>query len=362
MKRRNFLRTAAGGGAAAALAAPALAQTAPKLQWRLTSGFPPSLDTLFGTAETFAAHVGEVTEGNFEIEVFPAGEIVPTPQAAEAVETGTVEMAHTPVYYYLGRDPAFALGTAIPFGLNARQMNAWLYQGGGNDLLNTFFAKYNLYGLPGGNTGVQMGGWWRREINALADLAGVKMRIAGLGGQVMEKLGVVPQQIPGGDVYPSLERGTIDAAEWVGPYDDEKLGFYRVAPYYYYPAFWEGGPTVHFLVNLGKWNELPGSYKAALTTAAAYANMDMLAKYDARNAAALRTLIAGGAQLKPFPQDVMEAGLAAANTIYAELSAQSADFKTIYDSYRPFRNEGYLWFQVAEFSYDNFMIRNRSKG
>ena len=207
-----------------------------------------------------------------------------------------------------------------------------------------------------------MGGWWRKEITSLADLQGVKMRIAGIGGSVIEKLGVVPQQIPGGDVYPALERGTIDAAEWAGPYDDEKLGLYRVAPFYYYPAFWEGGPSLHFFINLEKWNALPADYQAALTTAAAYANVDMLAKYDARNPVALRSLIAGGAQLKPFPQDVMEAGFAAAHQLYDELSAANADFKTIYDSQRAFRNEGYLWFQVAEFNYDSFMIRNRTKG
>jgi TRAP-type mannitol/chloroaromatic compound transport system substrate-binding protein len=207
-----------------------------------------------------------------------------------------------------------------------------------------------------------MGGWWRKEIGSVADLEGVKMRIAGLGGMVMEKLGVVPQQIPGSDVYPALERGTIDAAEWVGPYDDEKLGLYRIAPYYYYPAFWEGGPTVHFLVNLDRWNELPPAYKSVLTNAAAYGNTDMTAKYDAKNPVALRSLIAGGAKLKPFPQDVLEAGFVAANEIYADLSAKSADFKTIWDNMKAFRNEGYLWWQVAEFSYDNFMIRNRSKG
>jgi TRAP-type mannitol/chloroaromatic compound transport system substrate-binding protein len=193
-------------------------------------------------------------------------------------------------------------------------------------------------------------------------MQGVKMRIAGLAGTVMEKLGVVPQQIPGGDIYPALERGTIDAAEWVGPYDDEKLGFAKVAPFYYYPGFWEGGPALHFFINLEKWNGLPPEYQAVLSNAAAYANIDMLAKYDARNPVALRSLVAGGAQLRPFPQDVMEAAFAASNEIYAELSAQNADFKTIYDSYRSYRNEGYLWFQVAEFTFDAFMIRNRTKG
>jgi TRAP-type mannitol/chloroaromatic compound transport system substrate-binding protein len=361
MKRRNFLKVAAGGGAAAALAAPAVAQS-PKLQWRMTSGFPRSLDTLFEPAEGFVSHVAELTGGNFQIQVFPAGEIVPTPQAAEAVSTGTVEMAHTASYYHWGIDPTFALGTAIPFGPNARQANAWLYEGGGNELLNAFYAKHNLYGLPGGNTGVQMGGWWREEIASVSELAGVKMRIAGIGGLIMEKLGVVPQQIPAADIYPALERGTIDAAEFVGPYDDERLGFYRVAPYYYYPAFWEGGPVLHFFVTLDKWNALPADYQAAITTAAAYANLQMLAKYDALNPVALRTLVAGGAKLTPFPQDVMEAGFDAANQVYDQLSAENADFKTIYESVRAFRNEGYLWFQVAEFSYDSFMIRNRSRG
>ena len=207
-----------------------------------------------------------------------------------------------------------------------------------------------------------MGGWWRKEINSVGDLEGVKMRIAGIAGKVMEKLGVVPQQIPGGDIYPALERGTIDAAEWVGPYDDLKLGFYKVAPYYYYPGFWEGGPTVHFFVNLDKWNALSDEYKAVVTNAAANANIDMLAKYDARNPEALRTLIAGGAKLKAFPQDVIEAGYVAANEVYEELAASNASFKTIYESQKAFRGEGYLWFQVAEYSFDTFLIRNRTKG
>ncbi len=196
-------------------------------------------------------------------------------------------MGHTCSYYYFGKDPTFAIGTALPFGLNARQMNAWLYHGQGNELLNEFYAKHNLYGMPAGNTGVQMGGWFRKEIKTVQDLQGLKMRIAGLAGMVLAKLGAVPQQIPGGDIYPALERGTIDAAEWVGPYDDEKLGFAKVAPYYYYPGFWEGGPAIHLFINQGKWKELPKAYQSILTAAAGYANADMLAKYDARNPAAL---------------------------------------------------------------------------
>ena len=217
-----------------------------------------------------------MTDGNFEIQVFPAGEIVPTPQAAEAVGTNTVEMAHTCSYYYWGKDPTFALGTAVPFGLNARLMNAWLYEGGGNDLLNAFYAKHNLYGMPGGNTGVQMGGWWRKEINSLADLKGVKMRIAGIAGKVVEKLGVVPQQIPGGDIYPALERGTIDAAEWVGPYDDQKLGFYKVAPYYYYPGLLGRRPDASTSSSTSRsGTRCRRPTRRSCTNAAAYANTDM---------------------------------------------------------------------------------------
>jgi TRAP-type mannitol/chloroaromatic compound transport system substrate-binding protein len=362
MKRRQFLQAAAIGAASTAVAAPAIAQSMPEIKWRLQSGFPKSLDTIYGAAEVIAKYVSEATDGKFQIQPFAAGEIVGTPQIADAISNGTVEMGHTCSYYYFGKDPTFALGTAVPFGLNARQKNAWLYHGTGNELLNEFYAKHNMYGMPAGNTGVQMGGWFRKEIKTVQDLQGLKMRIAGLAGQIMQKLGVVPQQIAGGDLYPSLERGTIDAAEWVGPYDDEKLGFAKVAPYYYYPGFWEGGPAVHLFINLDKWKELPKAYQAVLTTAAGYANSDMLAKYDARNPAALRRLIGAGTQLRPFSQEIMEAAYKTANEVYDEVSAKNADFKKIIDSVRAFRNEEYLWFQVAEYSYDTFMIRSRARG
>jgi len=362
MKRRNFLSTAAVGTLAAGLAAPAIAQTAPKVSWRLTSGFPKALDTIYGAAEDFAKYVSEATDGNFQIQPFPAGEIVPMPEAADSVGSGTVEMTHTASYYYWGKDPTYALGTAVPFGLNVRGLNAWNYDGGGIDMMNAFYAKQNLIGFPGGNTGAQMGGWWRKEINSLADMQGVKMRIGGMGGKVMEALGVVPQQIPGGEIYPSLERGTIDAAEWVGPYDDEKLGLNKVAPYYYYPGFWEGGAMLHFMVNLDKWNELTPAYQAIVKAAAAQANATMLAKYDYRNPAALRKLIAGGAQLRPYPEDVMAKAYEEANKLYATLSASNADFKSIWEAQTAYRNEANLWNQVAEYTFDTFMIRNRPRG
>ncbi len=362
MKRRQFLQAATVGAASTAVAAPAIVQSAPEIKWRLQSGFPKSLDTIYGAAETIAKFVSEATDGKFQIQPFAAGEIVGTPQIADAVGGGTVELGHTCSYYYFGKDPTFSLGTAAPFGFNARQQNAWLYHGGGNEMLNEFYAKHNLYGMPAGNTGVQMGGWFRKEIKTLQDLQGLKMRIAGIAGLVMQKLGAVPQQIPGGDIYPALERGTIDAAEWVGPYDDEKLGFSKVAPYYYYPGFWEGGPSIHLFVNQAKWRELPKTYQTILTAASGYANQDMLAKYDARNPAALRRLLGAGTQLRPFSQEILEAAFKATNEVYDETSAKNAEFKKVIDSIKGFRNEEYLWFQVAEYAYDTFMIRARARG
>jgi TRAP-type mannitol/chloroaromatic compound transport system substrate-binding protein len=360
MDRRSFLKKAgtAGAGAvgAATLAAPALAQSNPQITWRMTSSFPKSLDTIFGAAETMSKYVAGATDGAFQIQVFAAGEIVPGLQAAEAVTAGTVEACHTASYYYWGKDPTYALATAVPFGMNVRQMNAWNYYGGGEALLNEFYATQSIYALACGNTGVQMGGWYRKEINTLADLSGLKMRIGGFAGKVLEKLGVVPQQIAGGDIYPSLEKGTIDAAEWVGPYDDLKLGFYKVAPYYYYPGFWEGGPVLHSMFNLAKWNELPPAYQAVLRSACQAANCDMMASYDHKNPAALKELVAGGAQLRPFSEEILSAAFDAANSTYAEISATNAAFKKIKDSQDAFKRDAYLWAQIAEYNYDTFMM------
>lgn len=367
--RRKFLSGAAVASASVATAAaavssfpkPALAQSAPEIKWRLTSSFPKSLDTIYGTGETFAKAVSDLTDGKFQIQVFAAGEIVPGLQAADAVTNGTVEMCHTASYYFVGKDPTFALVANIPFGLNARGQVGWLATGG-MDLCNEFLGKFNLHGITCGNTGAQMGGWFRKEVKTLADLKGLKMRIAGIAGQVMQKIGVVPQQLAGGDVYPALEKGTIDAAEWVGPYDDEKLGFVKVAPYYYYPGFWEGGPCLHVFVNRQKYDELPASYKAALKAAGDLATVSMQGKYDLVNPQALKKLVAQGAQLRPFSPEIMEAAYKASQEVYAEISAQNADFKKIYDHQIAFRNDQYLWWQVAEFGFDSFMIRARAKG
>ena len=357
MKRRDFLKATGAGLAASAVAAPAIAQSAPEIKWRCTSSFPKSLDTIYGAAETFAKAVAEATDNKFQIQIFAAGELVPGLAAADAVTNGTVEMCHTASYYYIGKDPTFALGTAVPFGLNARQENAWMYFGGGMDLMNEFYKKYKVLAFPCGNTGTQMGGWFRKEIKEPGDLNGLKMRVGGFAGKVLTKLGVVPQQIAAGDIYPSLEKGTLDAAEWVGPYDDEKLGFQKVAKYYYYPGWWEGGAMLNNFINIEKWEALPPAYKSIIKTASAMANEWMQAKYDAGNPAALRRLIASGAQLRPFSQNVLEACYKAANEVYAETSATNADFKKVYDSMVAFRKDEYLWWQVAEYTFDTFQIR-----
>jgi len=362
MKRRDFLKVSAAGAAGTAVASPAIAQSSPEVKWRLTSSFPKSLDTIYGGAEQVAKYVAEMTDNTFQIQVFAAGEIVPGLQALDATSNGTVEMCHTVSYYYVGKDPTFAIFASVPFGLNARQQNSWLYQGGGNELANEFFKKSNVIGFPCGNTGTQMGGWFRKEIKTVADLSGLKMRIGGIAGQVLQKVGVVPQQLAGGDIYPALEKGTIDAAEWVGPYDDEKLGFAKVAKYYYYPGFWEGGPTVHAFTNLEKWNALPKNYQAILTNAMANANTWMAARYDMQNPSALKRLVAGGTQLRPFTNEVLEACLKATNELWAETSAKNADFKKSIDAMQAYRSDEYLWCQVAEYTYDSFMIRSRTRG
>jgi TRAP-type mannitol/chloroaromatic compound transport system substrate-binding protein len=367
MDRRSFIKkagTLAGGAAlgGAALAAPAIAQSMPDLKWRLTSAFPKSLDTLYGGAERFAAMVGEMTDGKFQIQAFASGEIVGTAGLAEAVQNNTVEMGHTASYYYFGKDPTFAFGTTVPFGLNSRGLNAWFYYGGGNELMNKFYSKFNIYGMPCGNTGAQMGGWWRREVNTVEELKGVKFRVGGFGGAVLSKLGVIPANIPGGDIYAALEKGTIDAAEWVGPYDDQKLGFDKVAKFYYYPGWWEGGATLHLFINNDQWNSLPKAYQAVVTQAAAAVNVTMQAQYDALNPAALRGLVSKGVQLRAFSPEILSACFDAAEQTYAEMGANNASFKETFESVKAFRNEEFLWLQLADGTYDNFMFAQQRAG
>jgi TRAP-type mannitol/chloroaromatic compound transport system substrate-binding protein len=361
MKRRSFLKNAGVGVAAGALAAPALAQApaaagGPEVKWRLASSFPKSLDTIYGGAVTISERVASATNNKFQIQVFAAGEIVPAFGVVDAVQNATVQCCHTAPYYFFGKDPTFAFGCAIPFGLNARQQNSWMYHGGGLALYNDFLKDYNCVSFPAGNTGAQMGGWFRKEIKTVADLKGLKMRIGGTGGLPLTKLGVVPQQIPGGDIYPALEKGTIDAAEWVGPYDDEKLGFFKVAKYYYYPGWWEGGPELAVFVNTKAYADLPKEYQSILQAACYEANVDMLAKYDAVNPPALKRLIGNGVKLLPFSNEIMAACYKATKETYDEIAGKNDKFKKIYEPWQKFRAEQVEWFAVAENRFDNFMI------
>ena len=357
MQRRSFLTQAAVGLAAGMAAAPAVGQGAqPEVKWRLASSFPKSLDTLFGAADVIAKRCAAATNGRFRIDVFASGEIVPALEVLDAVQNATVQCAHTAPYYFVDKDPTFAFACAVPFGMNARQQNAWMYHGGGLELMREFMRDYNVYNIPAGNTGAQMGGFFRKELRTLADLKGLKMRIGGSAGVVMRRLGVMPLQLPGSDIYAALADGSIDAAEWVGPYDDERLGLYKLAKHYYYPGWWEGGPEIDLFVNAKAWADLPHAYQAILEAACAEANVDMVAKYDARNPAALRRLVAAGVQLRAFPREIMQASYKAAVEVYDEFAAKDAKFSKVYEPWKKFRDEEILWFRVAEEGFDQFMV------
>ena len=353
MDRRNLLAPAT--LAAAALATPALAQTTmPEVRWRVASSYTRSFDVVFGTMERIAARVAQLTDNKFRITTFPAGEIVGGLQVLDAVQAGTVEAGHTASYYYIGKDIAFAPFTAMSFGLNTRQMTAWARFGGGNQFAADLFREYNIIGHSAGDTGAQMGGWFRNEIRSLSDLQGLKFRITGLAGQLFARLGAAPLLLAPTDIYPSLERGVIDAAEFVGPHDDERANYVRVARYYYAPGFWEPSGRVHFMSNIDAYNALPDLYKHAIEVACAEADSDMVARYDHLNPQALRRVIAAGAQLRFWPREILQAAWRANEEMVEELGSGNARFKTIMDSYRAYRGEMFQWHRVSENSFDNF--------
>ncbi len=359
MERRLFVRGAGLASILAAGTAPAIVHAQATIRWRLASSFPKSLDTLFGVADVFAKHVSDMTGGKFTITTHAAGELMPAFGVVDGVQNGTVECANTAPYYFFGKDETFALGCAIPFGLNSRQMTAWMFEGNGLKLMREFYKGYNIVNFPMGNTGAQMGGWFRKPIASLADFKGLKFRVGGFAGKVVERIGGVPQNIPGGEIYQALEKGTIDAAEWVGPYDDQKLGFYKVAQNYAYPGWWEGGPQLDLFVNQKAYDGLSSEYKAIVEAASAYAHVDMQAKYDYRNSAALKQLVAGGAKLFPFPKDVMEAAFKESLALYSEISSKNPRWKKVYDDYAAFRKDANLWFQFTEANFDDFMQRQK---
>ncbi|WKB53979.1 TRAP transporter substrate-binding protein [Eleftheria terrae] len=355
MERRSFIRSTGIAGVLAAGAAPAVVHAQANVRWRCASSFPKSLDTIYGGAEVFAKKVSELTGGKFQITVHAGGELMPPFGIVDGVQNGTVEMGHTVPYYYFGKDPTFAIGAAIPFGLNSRQMTAWTFEGNGLKLMREFYAQYNIINFAGGNSGAQMAGWFRKQVKSVADMKGLKFRIGGFAGKIIERLGGVPQNIPGGELYQALEKGTIDAAEWVGPYDDQKLGFHRVAPYYYYPGWWEGGPQIDFFINTKAYEALSAEYKAVVQAASAYAHVDMQAKYDARNPIALKQLVAQKVQLVAFPKALMDAAFKESMAVYDELSTSNPNWKKVYADYAAFRRDQNLWFRFTEAQFDRYM-------
>ena len=354
MDRRSVLTHAGLSGILAAASAPAV-QAQPVVRWRLASSFPRALDTIHGAAEAFAQRVRQMSGGRLEITVHPAGELVPAFGVVDAVQGGTIEAAHSAPYYFFGKDETFALGGAIPFGLNSRQMSAWTYEGNGLKLMRDFYAQYQMVHFPCGNTGAQMGGWMRKQIASASDLKGMKFRIGGFAGKVIERLGGVPQSIPGGEIYQALEKGTIDAAEWIGPYDDQKLGFNKVAPYYYYPGWWEGGLQLDLYIHRRAYEALSSEHKAIVESASAHAHLITQARYDVRNPPALKQLVAAGARLRPFPQDLMAQAYRQAMGLYEEIAARNAQWRKVYTDYARFRADQNLWFRFAEATFDRFM-------
>jgi len=343
--------------AAATPASAAPAAIGQNVSWRLVSSFPRSLDTIFSAAEVLSERVAALTDNKFKITVHAAGEIVPGLEVLDAVQAGSVELAHTASYYFTGKNPALAFDATVPFGLNARQHLAWLNEAGGLDLIRGLYSDFKIISFPGGNTGAQMGGWFRKEVNTVADLKGLRMRIPGLGGQVMSRLGTTVQVLAGGDIYPALERGAIDATEWVGPYDDEKLGFYKVAKLYYYPGWWEPCAGLSFLVNTSAWAKLPKEYQQVFETAASQAGVVVQNRYDARNGPALTRLLQQGVKLMRYSDDILKAARTASEELFAEQAAKEAAYKKVFEHWDKTRKEMFSWFGTTERAYADFAFQ-----
>ena len=365
IKRRDFLKKAGAGAGAVALGACGPGETAavtggaavsgPRVEWRLSSSYPPSTDILYWVAERIAERVSTMTGGNFTIRVYAPGEIVPGGQVMDAVMQGTTQCGLSPGYYYMGKNPALAFDTCVPFGLDSRGQIAWLHHGGGPDLINSGYADFGVMGLPAACTGTQMGGWFREEIGGLSDLTGLRMRIPGVGGEIMVRLGVTVQALQAAEIYPALERGAIDATEWVGPHDDEKLGFYQVAKHYYYPGWWEPGSTSTFMMNLAAYEDLPSTYRELLHTVCNETMVQSMARYDAMNPPALQRLLGeGGVTLHEFPTDIMEAAWDHSAAYLEEQAADDAQFREVYESWKAFRATSFSWFNSNESSYARF--------
>ncbi len=389
MKRREFLRgTAAGMLGSAALTLGACGAASPEtgdeptaategepteasarppaqgqeaVEWRMGTSWPIALDTIYGGATDVAERVAAMTNGMFKIETFPSGELFPALEVIQNIQQGTVESGHTATYYYVGLNTAFAFGTSVPFGLTAQQQNAWYYFGGGMEAMHKIYADFNAIGFAAGNTGTQMGGWFRREINTVADMQGLKMRIPGLGGEVMQRLGVNTQTLPGSEIFQALSTGAIDATEWVGPYDDQKLGLNDAAEFYYTPGWWEPGPALDVVVSLDAWNKLSPEFQEIFKTASYQANINMLSKYDARNGTALKEMIDGGTKLRSYSNEIMAAAQQASVELYEEQASQNPSFAEIYGPWREFRDQVRQWTETNQLPFDTFIANNTAE-
>lgn len=359
MKRRTWMTGVT--AATIAIASPlAVAQGTPSVRWRMPSSFPKSLDTVYGGAAAIASIVKRLTDGKFTITPFGAGELMPPLAILDAVQDKTVECGHTAGFYYIGKEPALVFDTGVPFGMNPRQHTAWMTHGGGLELMRQVYAKFNMVQIPCGNTGAQMGGWFRKEIKSPGDFKGLRIRTPGFLGKVYAKLGATSLVLPASDIYPALEKGTIDAVEWVGPYDDEKLGLSKVTKYYYGPGVMELGASVCFIVNKDAWAELPDVYKAVLEAACAQAANDMLAKYDTNNVIALKRLVASGTKLGFWPKSVMDAMRRATQEV---LEAESSNelFRKIYEQWKAYLDDQLLWSSINDGAAEQYLLSNRRK-
>lgn len=356
MQRRSFLKQGLGAAAAgAAVSVPAFAADAPALKWRLASAFPEKQDVLFGAAGSFARYVSEATDGRFDIRPAAPGGDIPAAGVLEAVGKGTVEMGHALSCAWYALNPALCFDAAVPFGLNARQMNAWMFEGDGLKLTRELFKSHGIVNFPLGNTGARMGGWYRGEIKSVEGIKGLKLQSEGFAAAVLERMGAAPQPLDASAAAAALEKGEIDAVGASSPYDDEKAGPPKAARFYYYPGWWEGGAQASLYIGMKAWEALPKSYRAAIEAASRAVHVTVTARYDALNAAALRRLAAGGAQLRAFPRSVLDAAWSTSAALYAEISARDPVFKGLYDSHMAMRDSLVPWFRQAEGAYDQYL-------
>ncbi len=355
MKRRDFIKGAAAGAVAtgAALGAPAV-HASPKFQWKMVTTWPKNFPGMGTGANYLAKLIGEMSGGRIEVKVFGAGELVPAFEIFDAVSRGNAEMGHGASYYWKGKSEAAQFFAAVPFGLTAQEMNAWFYHGGGMQLWEEEYAKFGLVPTAAINTGVQMGGWFNREINTVKDLEGLKMRIPGLGGEVLSRLGGTPVSLPGGEIFTSLKSGAIDATEWVGPYNDLAFGLHKAAKYYYYPGWHEPGTTLECFVNKKAFDALPKDLQAIVINAAKAANLDGLSEYTARNNEALNTLVTQHkVQLREFPVEVLKQLKVVSDQVVAEVAEKDPASRKVYESFRKFRDQVVAWHDISERAYLN---------